>query len=58
MGQKFCRNRSIMHGFEAFLCFAIFVKEFNSLENLENSNWQPFLARQNFNENLAPFLTR
>ena len=43
VGQKFCRNCSISHGFRDISNFC---------EKFENSKWPPFLARQNFFENL------
>ena len=46
-GQKFCRNRSIKHGFRDISTF-VFC---NFCENFENSKWPPFLARQKFFEN-------
>ena len=47
MGQRFHRNRSISHGFQdtgIFVCC-------NFCEKFENSEWLPFLGRQNFFEN-------
>ena len=47
VGQKFCRNRFIPHGFRdtSIFVFCDFCKKF------ENSKWPPFLAGQKFFEN-------
>ena len=44
VGQKFCRNRSILQGFRDISIFMFC----NFCEKFENSKWPPFLARQNF----------
>ena len=52
MGQKFCRNRSISHGFQDTSIFCVFN---NFCEKFENSKWLPFLARHNFFEKLGDY---
>ena len=47
VGQKFCRNRSIYYGFRDISIFMFC----NFCEKFENSEWPPFLVRQNFFEN-------
>ena len=44
MGQKFCQNHSISHGFQDTSIF-VFC---NFCEKFENSKWPSFLVRQNF----------
>ena len=53
MGKKFCRYRSISHGFRDISIF-VFC---NFCENFENSKWPPFLARQIVLENWNGYST-
>ena len=48
VGQKFRRNRSILHGFRDISIFGVFC---NFCKKFENSKWLPVLARQIFFEN-------
>ena len=48
VGQKFRRNRSILQGFRDISIFMFC----NFCEKFENLKWPPFLARQNFFQNL------
>ena len=47
VGQTFCRNRPISHGFRDISIFVFY----DFCEKCENSKWLPFLARQIFFEN-------
>ena len=51
VGQKFCRNRSIWHGFRHTIIFMF--SDF--CEKFDNTKWLPFMAGQNFFENCVSY---
>ena len=54
VGQTFCRNRSILHGYrdKSIFVFCDFCETF------KNSKWPPFLARQIFFENWVSYTAK